>query len=101
MGTHNICLYKEIDKKYIDCNLKTTELLDCTLIGECEVIRSNTVFGLQNRGKNNSNNYISQMKMYFTYVTPEVTDILKILWKRKEIAPLFYNILSLVVRFPC
>ena len=41
MGTHNICLYK-VDKKYTGCNMKTTELLDCALIG-CVVIRSNTV----------------------------------------------------------
>ena len=41
MGTHNLCLYKEVDKKYTGCNLKTTELLDCVLIG---VIRSNTVY---------------------------------------------------------
>ena len=43
MSTLNICLYKEVDKKYTGCNLKTTELLDCALIGICEVIRSNTV----------------------------------------------------------
>ena len=43
MGIHNISLYKEVDKKYTGCNLKTTELLDCTLIGVCAVIRSNTV----------------------------------------------------------
>ena len=43
MGTHNICLYKEVDKKYTGCNLKTTELLDCALIGVCAVIRSTTV----------------------------------------------------------
>ena len=43
MDTHNICLYKEVDKKYIGCNLKTTELLDCALIGVCAVIRSNMV----------------------------------------------------------
>ena len=42
MGSHNICLYKEVDKKYIGCNL-ITELLDCALIGVCAVIRSNTV----------------------------------------------------------
>ena len=47
MGTHNICLYKEIDKKYTGCNLKTTELLDCVLIGVCVVIRSNMV-GISN-----------------------------------------------------
>ena len=35
--------YKEVDKKYTGCNLKTTELLDCALIGVCAVIRSNTV----------------------------------------------------------
>ena len=43
MSTHNICLYKEVKKKYIGCNLKTTEFLDCALIGVCAVIRSNTV----------------------------------------------------------
>ena len=43
MSTHNICLYKEKDKKYTACNLKTTELLDCALIGVCVVIRLNTV----------------------------------------------------------
>ena len=45
MGTHNICLYKEADKKYTDCNLKTTELLDCALIEVCAVIRLNTFHG--------------------------------------------------------
>ena len=44
MGTHNICLYKEEDKKYAGSNLNTTELLDCALIGVCAVIWSNTVF---------------------------------------------------------
>ena len=43
MGTHNICLYKDVYRKYTGCNLKTTELLDCALIGVCAVIRSNTV----------------------------------------------------------
>ena len=43
MSTHNICLYKKVKKKYIGCNLKTTEFLDCALIGVCAVIRSNTV----------------------------------------------------------
>ena len=44
MGTHNICYYEEVDKKYTGCNLKTTDLLDCVLIGVCVVIRLNTVF---------------------------------------------------------
>ena len=44
MSTHNICLHKEGEIKYTCCNLKTTELLDCALIGVCAVIRSNTVF---------------------------------------------------------
>ena len=44
MGTHNICLYKEVDQKYIGCNLMTTELLDRALIGVCAIIRSNTVY---------------------------------------------------------
>ena len=43
MGTHHICLYKEVDKIYTDSNLKTIEFLDCALIGVCAVIRSNTV----------------------------------------------------------
>ena len=43
MGTHNVCLYKEVDKKDTGFNLKTTELLDCALIGICALIRSNTV----------------------------------------------------------
>ena len=44
MGTHSICLYKEVAKQYTSCNPKSTELLDCALIGVCAVIRSNTVF---------------------------------------------------------
>ena len=45
MSTHNVilCLYKESDKKYTGCDLKTMELLDCALIGVCAVIRLNTV----------------------------------------------------------
>ena len=35
MGTNNICLYKEVNKKYTGCNLKTTELLDCAYRGMC------------------------------------------------------------------
>ena len=46
MGTHNICLYKEVDKKYTGCNLKTTELIDCVLIEVCAVIRLNTVHSM-------------------------------------------------------
>ena len=43
MGTHKICLYNEVNKKYTGCNLKTMESLDCALIEVCAVIRSNTV----------------------------------------------------------
>ena len=43
MGIRNICLYKEVDKKYTGCNLNTTELIECALKGVCAVIRSNTV----------------------------------------------------------
>ena len=49
MGTNNICLYKEVDKKYIGCNLSTTELLDCAIRGVCAVIRSNRVCSIQTR----------------------------------------------------
>ena len=48
MSIHNICLYKEVKKKYTGCNLKTTKFLDCALIGVCAVIRSNTVFRHEN-----------------------------------------------------
>ena len=41
MGTHNICLYKVVDKKYTGCNLKTMKLL--TTIGVSALIRSKTV----------------------------------------------------------
>ena len=44
MGTHKICLYKEVDKKYIGCSLKTMEFLDYADTGVCAVIRSNMVF---------------------------------------------------------
>ena len=58
MGTHLNCIdksmqfkwvpttyafYKEVDKKYTSYNPKTTELLDCSVIGVCAVIRLNTV----------------------------------------------------------
>ena len=43
MGTQNIYLYKEIDKKYTGFDLKTMELLDCALIVVCAVIRLYTV----------------------------------------------------------
>ena len=53
VGTHLNCIDKLMQfkwvpttfafKKYTGCNLKTTELLDCALIGVCAVIRSNTV----------------------------------------------------------
>ena len=39
VGTHIICLYKEVDKKYTGYNLKILELLDCAFIGVCAVIR--------------------------------------------------------------
>ena len=44
MGTHNICPYEEVDKNYTGCNLKTTDLLECALIGACAVIRSISVW---------------------------------------------------------
>ena len=47
-STHNICLYKKVNKKYTGCNLKTTEFHECVLIGICAVIRSNTVLYLLN-----------------------------------------------------
>ena len=46
MSTHNISLYKEVNKRYTDCHLKTTKFLYYELIGVCAVIGSNTVFDL-------------------------------------------------------
>ena len=43
ISTHNICLYKEVARKYTFCNLKTAALLDCVLVGVCVVIRLNMV----------------------------------------------------------
>ena len=43
MSTNNICWYKAINKSTRSLILKTKKLLDCALIGVCEVIRSNTV----------------------------------------------------------
>ena len=40
VGTHLNCIDKSM---YTGCNPKTTEFLDCALIGVCAVIRSNTV----------------------------------------------------------
>ena len=51
MGTHNICLYREADKKYTGRNLKTTELLDYALIGLCAVIGMNMVIIVKNKKK--------------------------------------------------
>ena len=42
------CIFKEEDKKYTRCNLKTTNLLDCLFIGVCAVIRSNMVCYYEN-----------------------------------------------------
>ena len=44
MRTHNICLYKKVNKKYTGCNLKTMEFHECALIGVCAVIRSSTIY---------------------------------------------------------
>ena len=43
MGTHNICLYKEVDKKYNGCSLKTMQLLDCALTGICATSLNMTI----------------------------------------------------------
>ena len=60
MGTHNICIYKEVDKNYTDCNLKPKELLECTLTGVYAVIRSNTVAHFRNLCKENGSKIPAQ-----------------------------------------
>ena len=61
VGTHLNCIDKSVqfkwvpttyakrrrDKHYTCCNLKTTELLVCALIGACVVILLNTVSGFE------------------------------------------------------
>ena len=65
MGTHNICLYKEVDKKFTGCNLKTTELLDCALIGICAVIRLNMVYHIfWEKSKKNINTFKLKNTLY-------------------------------------
>ena len=49
MDTHNICSYKEVDKTYTGCNLKTMELFDCALIGAFVAIRSNQVYEINEK----------------------------------------------------
>ena len=57
MSTHNICFSKEVDKKYTGCNLKTTALLDCVLVGICVVIRLNMVYSKLALGNQGSGCY--------------------------------------------
>ena len=61
MSTHNICLCKEVKKKITGCNLKTTEFLDCVLIGVCAVIRLNMVYPFH------LNNPISENCFFFVF----------------------------------
>ena len=64
LDTHNICLYKEVEKKeYTGYNLKTTELLDCALIGICTIIRSNTIIFLFS-----SHPFYEIPELYFQYI---------------------------------
>ena len=60
MGTHNICLYKEVVKNCAGCNLKTTELLDCVLIG---AYRLNTVLTF----KSNSVDPVQSVSEHFVF----------------------------------
>ena len=46
-------------------------------------------------------NGTSSFQKWICNLTPEVRDILKILWKSGEISPLFHNILLPLVWFPC
>ena len=72
MSTHNTCLYKEVDKKYTGCNLKTEEFLDSALIGVCVVIRSNRVccgFSWRNKIK-----YLSGYPFIWSYRLGEYSE---------------------------
>ena len=83
MSTHNICLYKEVNKKYICCMLKTTKLLDCALIGVCTVIRSNTVVYYFHQS------FILHKPVWMSYTLPLQTEQIQISWLLK---PHFYII---------
>ena len=75
MGTHNICLYKEDNKKYTVHDLKTMELLDCALVGVCAVIRSNTVvYGIlkmQVHKPNNPLNLVSHVSGLISFIVTQ------------------------------
>ena len=65
MGTHKIYFYKEVDKNYTGCNLKTTKLLDCALIGVCAVIGSNTV-NIVNQDKNDTDHPVHLIRTCYS-----------------------------------
>ena len=47
--THNICLYKETDKKFSVCILKTLALLDCAFVGVLQYLVKKGMFLWENR----------------------------------------------------
>ena len=55
--------------KYTDCNLKTTKLLDCALIGACAVIRWTMVCPAVIQDKRNNQKNIFFLFSTKTYVT--------------------------------
>ena len=82
MGIHNICLYKETDKKYTGCNLKTIESLACALIGVCDVIRSNTV--LLKKSSDNTR-FVSKCIIGKIWLVLHAGSVWLLLWNGKKI----------------
>ena len=75
-----LCLYKDGDKKYTGCNLKTTEWLDCVLKGVCAEIRSNTVIEGVPIFRGNLAVYFTfhqQCNSEFENQSPEGTDVVR------------------------
>ena len=89
------------DKRSIQINVRST-----LIISEVQGTLSNTswypysdISDLQNWRKMNRT---TTFHKWVCNLTPEVKDIMKILWKRGgAISPHFHNILLPVVRFPC
>ena len=89
-------------------SLVTTEYTDVQLIliiskskGLSEILRDIHTLTYQICRNEEKLNWTTTFHKWIYNLTPEIRDILKILWKRGAISPLFHNILLPVVRFSC
>ena len=96
--------------KQIACNVKSCFLgekrkIQSTLVisnskGLSETLRDICTSTYQICGNEKNNKSNSTFNKWICNSTPEIRDILKILWKRGAISPLFHNILIPVVSGP-